>query len=168
RLPTADCRLPTAMRNLCLTLARMCLAGWVGGAVLFVVTSVREQVAPDFDQATRAALALVRFPSYYLFGFALIAAALPLAFAGMPSDRFGRRRWLCCGSIAAALIVMTIDYASVYLPLAEMMKQPPGLRPATFRAYHAASVYINIVHVGFGFAAAGIACWPVPIRGESL
>lgn len=156
------------MRHLNLTIARFCLAAWAGAAALFVVTSVREQIAPDFDQQTRAALALVRFPAYYLFGFALNGVALLTAFPGLRAARPGRR-WLCCGLIAAALAAMAFDYVRVYQPLSEMMTLPPGRRPAeSFRAYHVWSMWVNLVHVSFSFSAAWVACWPVPAAAQAL
>ncbi|MEX0702829.1 MAG: hypothetical protein WD069_12105 [Planctomycetales bacterium] len=154
------------MKDLCLTIVRLSLAGWVGGAGLFVVTSVREQVAPDFDHQTRAALALVRFPAYYLFGFALLGTAFVAGVVGFDPARFGRgRRWLCLGLVLAALAVTAVDYVWVYRPLESMLEQPPALRPATFNAYHAMSESINLAHVGLSFAAACAACWPS--RGAS-
>ena len=51
------------------------LVAWVGAAILFVVTSVREVQSTDFDSNTKDHLALLRFPAYYLFGFTLVPVA---------------------------------------------------------------------------------------------
>ncbi len=53
------------------------VAGHVGGgaAILFVITSVAEQTAPDFDSMIRDRLATIRFPYYYVYGFASLGIA---------------------------------------------------------------------------------------------
>jgi hypothetical protein len=48
---------------------RLAISFWVGGAILFVITSVAEQRYPPFDSLIRDQLATIRFPLYYIFGW---------------------------------------------------------------------------------------------------
>jgi hypothetical protein len=151
-----------------LTVARFAAAAWVGAALLFVVTAVREVRNPGFDSATKDALALMRFPAYYVFGFTLVTLALV---AGLGSyclrPRGGRRICVAAGLLAMALIVMGIDFVSVYRPMAEMITPPGWAHPAEFRTYHRASVWLNVGHVGLCALAALFLCWPEPlVRAE--
>src|SRR3712207_5349650 len=98
------------MSRVCLTLARLGSAMWVGAALLFVTTSVTEQLQPTFDPATKDTLALIRFPWYYGTGATLLAAAfLSTLFAGL---RRGTRTAALLLLVAAGLL-MSGDYASV-------------------------------------------------------
>ena len=60
------------MKSVCLTISRLALAAWVGAASLFVVTAIQEARSTEFDSITKNALAALRFPAYYAFGFALV------------------------------------------------------------------------------------------------
>ena len=57
-----------------LAVARLASAAWVGAAMLFVITAVREVRHPGFDSSTKDTLALLRFPAYYAFGFVVVPA----------------------------------------------------------------------------------------------
>jgi hypothetical protein len=151
----------SVMQNLCLTIARFAPAAWVGAAALFVVTSIREQTAPAFDQVTRDALAVLRFPDYYAFGFTLIGTALVCALVARNHPAVSRlRAWVSVGLLAAALLLTVADYLWIYRPLAEMLDPPGRSRPAEFDAYHKASMWINLIDVGMCLAAAVVLSAP--------
>lgn len=148
------------MQSLCLTLARFCLSAWVGAAGLFVVTSIHEQRSPRLDSSTKDVLALLRFPDYYLFGFALVATGLGCALAARNHPALGRRRaWLAVALIAAALLVMLGDYLFVYRPLAASISPPGAPRTPRFETLHAVSEFINHAHVSLCLAAAILLSW---------
>jgi len=150
------------LRQRCgLVLARFALSAWVGAAVLFVINGVRLVTDGTFDSIERDALALIRFPAYYVTGATLMAIAVSglLLAAGLPE--LSRRRWgtvllltlLACG-------VMLGDYLWIYSPLAEMITPPGAARPAGFRWFHRTSETVNALQVGLCLAAAIIANWP--------
>jgi len=156
-----------------LTVSRLAAAAWVGAAALFVVTAVREVTCPDFDSPTKDALVLLRFPAYYTFGFSLVAIALVGSIASVAGvarrtessgsqdlKRERRRLQTASGLLACALLVMGIDFATVYGPLAEMITPPGRARLAEFRTYHRASVWLNMADVGLCALAAALLCWP--------
>jgi len=64
------------MKSVCLTIARFALAAWVGAALIFVVTAIQEVRYPGFDSETKSAVATIRFPTYYVFGFGLVIVGL--------------------------------------------------------------------------------------------
>jgi hypothetical protein len=149
------------MRSLFLTLSRFCICAWVGAAALFVVTAVAEATSPEFSSEMKRSLALLRFPFYYAFGFALVSAAL---LAGLLSGRHwaagGVRRWFYRALLALALGGMIFDYLAVYQPMEKMLAASETARPAEFERYHRASMYVNAGHVGLCLLAALVICWP--------
>lgn len=140
-----------------LRVARLASAAWVGAALLFVVTAVREVRDPAFDSTTKDALALDRFPAYYAFGFALLTLALFGAIAAMPSR--GRSIRVAAAFLGVALVVMIGDFISVYRPLLEMVNPPGRAKPADFEDYHHTSMYLNAANVGLCAVAAILLCW---------
>jgi hypothetical protein len=128
------------MPRFCLAIARICSAMWIGAALLFVLTSVTEQLEPGFDAATRDRLALIRFPWYYGTGAVLLCSALVTALIA------GRKRTLT--KIATLLLflagcVMMADYAFVYRPLRARLSPPGAERTADFRTLHDWSERLN-------------------------
>ncbi len=149
-----------------LTVARFAAAAWVGAALLFVVTAVREVRNPAFDSATKDALALLRFPAYYVFGFTLVTLAFVAGLGSYCLRPRGRGRiCLAAGLLAMALVVMGIDFVSVYRPMAGMITPPGRAHLAEFRTYHRASEWLNVGHVGLCALAAVFLCWPEPRAG---
>jgi len=149
--------------RICLTIARFALAAWVGAAVLFVINGVRQVTFPGFDSPTKDQLALIRFPAYYVFGFALVSAATVCLWAIVRSNLLGRlRRWIAALLTTAALALMVCDYMAIYRPLEAMISRPGGVRPANFVTMHDSSKRINSLHVGLCLGAAIILCWPRP------
>lgn len=156
------------MRSAFLTLSRFAVSAWVGAACLFVVTSVQEQISPRIDSATRGYLALLRFPTYYQFGFALVAAAglFGVAAWGHAAVR-GWRMKLSLGLLVLALAGMTVDYVLIYRPLAEMTRNEVEARPAAFHSYHRASMWANTTTVSLCLLAALLINWPDQTSGKS-
>lgn len=144
-------------------LLRLSLAAWVGAAVLFVLTSVAEQISPDFSARTKNQLALVRFPFYYACGFGCLGTAVIAAVTCCRIQPRRRINQVVLGLTVAALLVMLADSVFVYSPLAEMMSDPVAAvetapRDDRFHAYHNWSKYINAVGVMLAGAAACFAC----------
>lgn len=157
------------MGRLGLVVARLAAAAWVGAATLFVVTAVREVVFPGFDSATKDQLALLRFPAYYVCGFALVGIAfLGALAAGLGSRPRPKKVAVAAGLLALTLALMAADFVAVYRPIAEMITPPGRVRVAEFRDYHRASVWLNVGHVGLCAAAAVLLCWPSSGLGSEL
>lgn len=149
------------MGKLALAVARLALSAWVGAAVLFVITSVREVRHGGFDSATRDVLAAVRFPPYYAFGFVLVGIGLFGTAIAWQQGAIRRRRALAVlGLVAAALLLMVVDYVWVYSPLRETITPPGQTKPARFASLHAASEWINTVDVTLCLVAAALLNWP--------
>ncbi|MCA9079640.1 MAG: hypothetical protein KDA58_03735 [Planctomycetaceae bacterium] len=149
--------------------SRFALCAWVGAAALFVITGVKEVTSPAFESVVRDQLVLLRFPPYYVVGFALVGSAL-LALLLLSGVRHGTA---CsansgCGCTRvpvfvtlACLAVMIADYVWVYSPLEAMITPPGSPRTAQFVTLHKASMYINMVHVGLALWAAWWLSMPV-------
>lgn len=148
------------MRNLCISLSRFCIAAWVGAAALFVVTTLKEVRAPQLDSTTKAELAVLRFPGYYQFGFALLILALVLSIA-WPATVSRVRRYSVVALLIAALLVTCADYFIVFQPLLKMTAAVDQARPANFVQYHEASKWLNTVQVTLAAAAALLLSWPI-------
>ncbi len=154
------------MQNFFLTVARFALSAWVGGAVLFVITSVREVIHPGFDSLIKNQLAALRFPPYYLFGFLLIGLGIVGGLVGL---RGAAGRWrfrLFALTSIVALILMTVDYVTIFQPLYETVTRADGIRDERFQRLHIASTRINTLNVALCVMAAMLVCWPT--SSESL
>lgn len=152
--------------RLALAVARLSAAAWVGAASLFVVTALREVRHPAFDSATKDALALLRFPAYYAFGFVLVALAFLAALgASIPRGESRRRLGLASALLAVVLMLMAADFLAVYRPMVGMITPPGRAHPAEFRSYHVVSIGLNVSHVGLCALAALLLCWPADRRG---
>lgn len=144
-------------------LARTATSAWVGAAVLFVITSVREVRYAGFDSATRDILAALRFPPYYLFGFTAVGIGLAATGVALAAVRLPRRRGAAAlVLLVAAVLLMAVDYVWIYGPLAEMIVPPGGAKPDSFQSLHVASEWINTVDVALVLLAALVLNWPVP------
>jgi hypothetical protein len=149
-----------------LAVARLAAAAWVGAATLFVVTAVREVTFPGFDSATKDQLALLRFPAYYVCGFALVGVAcLGAVVASLGSRPRPKKVAVAAGLLAVTLILMAGDFVAVYRPMAAMITPPGGTHVSEFRDYHRASVWLNVGHVGLCAVAAALLCWPGGVAG---
>jgi hypothetical protein len=145
-----------------LTFARLASVAWVGGAMLFVVTAVREVRHPGFDSATKDTLALLRFPSYYAFGFVLVSVALAGSLFALMGPKKGERRRTVVASwlLGLVLALMVADFLAIYLPIVGMITPVGRAHPAEFAGYHRASIAINVCDVALCGIAALLLCWP--------
>jgi len=148
------------MLNLLIALSRFLLSAWVGGAALFVVTSVAEQRSPDFGSVIRDQLATIRFPLYYVFALGTLVPATVLLGMAMVSRR-ARSSWLLLttfGLSTLSCIVAVVDYLFVYQPLQELIIPAGKARDLRFVELHEQSRWINEVHVGLALLAALMIC----------
>lgn len=151
------------MQQFCLTFARLMLAGWIGGAALFVVTSVAEQTSDSFDAVTKNALALIRFPWYYTFGFGMLLLGLLFGLLGLAKNTVGfTRRAAFIVITASALLVMLGDLLFVFVPLWRMSAEVQAGQPypAEFHHYHESSKNVNLVAFGLASISALLVCSP--------
>lgn len=148
------------MQRLCLTIARFTLSAWIGAAALFVCTSITEQISPTISSDIKNALAAVRFPWYYGFGFGLVSTGLVCSAIGIRhADQRGR--WnVVVGSLVLALILMVVDYMAIYTPLLEIVSQSTLARDARFVELHRWSERINSIDITLCLIAALATCWP--------
>jgi hypothetical protein len=160
-----------------LVVARVASAAWIGAAALFVVAALREVTHPEFDTATKDALALLRFPAYYGFGFTLVPVAIGGGLVAMCSGRpdarnpttakisrpgLKRRVRTAVVLLVVSLVVMIADYIAVYRPIASMITPPGRTKAAEFQSLHRASIWLNVCDVGLCAVAAVLLSWPDP------
>jgi hypothetical protein len=148
------------IRAVCLLMARFCAAAWIGAAALFVVNGVQEVTSPTFESSTKDQLALIRFPAYYAFGFALVVGALLTTLCAGRKSLGSIRHAMIAVLLAASLGLMTYDWFAVYSPLRNMLDPPGQARNDDFKSLHVRSMSLNTTHVGLAFFAALALCWP--------
>jgi hypothetical protein len=154
------------MRIFCLMIARFALSAWIGAAVLFVVTGVQE-VRHDFDSTIRDALAALRFPMYYYFGFTLTGIALlSTTVAALLTPKCRRRLGISAGLVLVAMSMMVVDYIWIFQPLHEIVTAASSVKPAGFQTLHERSKHINMIDLTICLVAAITLCWP--IRSDTL
>jgi hypothetical protein len=147
-------------------LARFALSAWVGAALMLVIIGVREVTWPGFDSSTRDQLALLRFPPYYLLGFALVGTAWLMTTVCLLARILpARRMQLALAALTVSLVLMVWDYLAVYRPLEKMVSPPGRAKPAEFTDLHARSELVNSIDVGLCLAAALALCWPCESGG---
>ena len=136
-------------------LTRLSLAAWIGGAILFVITSVAEQQSPGFDSVIRDQLATIRFPLYYLFGAACLSTAIAFSGIGVLLSSGCLRKRLLAALLLTLLSsgIAVADYAFVYRPLQAMITPPGKSRPQDFHVLHERSRLINEIHLGVALLA---------------
>ena len=128
---------------------------------MFVVTAVREVTFAGFDSATKDQLALLRFPAYYVCGFAVVGIAFLGAVAASLGSRPRAKKFgFAAGLLAVTLVALAGDYVAIFRPMAKMITPPGQVHAAEFRDYHRASVWINVGDVGLCALAAVLLCWP--------
>ena len=148
-----------ALPSLFLTIARFATAAWIGAAVLFVITGVREVRWPDFDSTTRDMLVTIRFPAYYAAGFALLGVGFICAMISRRHPALGRRAVPAIVLLALALALFAFDFTVVYQPLANAVQPPGQTRPPWFERYHQYSMQVNSVVLLASLGAALLLCW---------
>ena len=146
-----------------LALLRIMLAAWIGAAVLFVITSVAEQTSPEFDSLVRDQLATIRFPKYYVFGYAVhgMAAVICVALLLTGPGNFRHRVTLVFSLLLLSCLLMCADYFWVYRPLQELIVPPGQTRTQEFVRLHNLSRHANEVHLTVALLAAFVAAWPL-------
>jgi hypothetical protein len=147
-----------------LTVARLASAAWVGAAVLFVITAVREVRHPGFDAITRDTLALLRFPAYYACGLFLVGAAFAGTILALLGRQSGERRGIVAAAwlLLLAVVLMVADFFAIYRPIVGMMTPVGRAHLAEFAGYHRASIAVNVCDVALCGIAALLLCWPSP------
>ena len=146
-----------------ITLLRLLLAAWIGGAILYVITSIAEQTSDHFGSVARDHLATIRFPLYYKFGFVIHSLSLLIAAAGLISaTRTSRKRLISTlALISISGILILLDYFFVYSPLQEMITPAGKARTAEFVQLHKWSTYANLVHLSVMLIAAIVISLPI-------
>ncbi|MFN9717464.1 MAG: hypothetical protein ACK58L_02155 [Planctomycetota bacterium] len=147
---------------------RLALSFWVGGAILFVITSVAEQINPAFDSPIRDQLATIRFPHYYRFGGICLGVALAGSlFAVLRISTTLRRRMVLVFLLTLVSTgIMVFDYWNVYVPLQQLITPPGKERTQEFLALHHQSRIVNQIHLGVALVAGLIASWPISVRRD--
>ena len=152
--------------SLAVTVTRLSLAAWVGGAALFVFTSIAEQRSPAFDSMIRDQLATLRFPWYYIFGTICLSLGLVCsAFGALLSTGCIRKRLLAASLLTLLSSGIALaDYAYVYSPLQSLIEPPGKSRTQDFIVLHERSRLINEIHLGLALLAAVVICIPESSR----
>jgi hypothetical protein len=154
------CSGPGLICRTAVLLVRLALAFWVGGAALFVITSVAEQRHPRFDSVVRDELATIRFPLYYQFGWACLAVAGVASLVAMAHPSLRRRMLLVLAGIILSASIALGDYVLVYGPLQKLIDPPGQVRNQEFITLHNRSRMINEVHLSIALLAVVFASWP--------
>lgn len=154
--------------TLFLTTARLFLVAWIGGAALFVITSIAEQRRPEFDSATKDRLATARFPLYYQFGtYCLGTSIVASAIATVTAKREHRKKLVAALTLCIVSAgIAAYDYQEVYLPLQKAITPPGQVRGPDFITLHERSATVNEIHISLALLAAILIC--MPNRTESL
>jgi len=144
------------------TATRLLLPAWIGGAALFVVTSVAEQRFHGFDSTIRDQLATVRFPWYYLYCWLTLgtAAATACLSATIKPAQNRRNAIIVALLTCTALIIAVADYTLTYKPLLKLITPPGQERTEDFRTLHDRSRIVNQIHLTIAIAATLAACLP--------
>ena len=149
-------------QTLFLLIARLFLVAWIGGAALFVITSIAEQRTPEFDSTIKDRLATARFPLYYQFGTICLSTSIAaIGLTIVTSQRTNRLR-LITGLILCILSasIAVYDYVEVYTPLQKAITPPGQVRGPEFISLHKQSALVNEIHITLAFLAAILICLP--------
>ena len=153
-----------------LTLARLFLIAWIGGAALFVITSIAEQRTPEFDSITKDRLATIRFPLYYLYGAICLTVATAATGFAVATTQKGFRGKLIAGFLLCVLssAVAGYDYVAIYSPLQKAISPPGQVRGPEFTGLHKQSEFINEIHVTIALLAAVLISMPAVSNGSPV
>ena len=157
------------LNALCLTTARLFLVAWIGGAALFVITSIAEQRTPEFDSVDKDRLATIRFPLYYMYGAICLSTATVATGLAIATTPRGNRKKLIAGFTLCVLSasIAGYDYVAVYSPLQRAITPPGQVRGPDFLSLHQQSEFINEVHISLALLAAILICLPaIPAQDE--
>ena len=150
-----------------MTTGLLFLGAWIGGAALFVITSIAEQRRPEFDSATKDRLATARFPLYYQFGtYCLGTSIVATAIATATAKSENRKKLIAALTLCIVSAGITAyDYKEVYLPLQKAITPPGQVRGPDFITLHERSATLNEIHISLALLAAILIC--IPNRTES-
>lgn len=150
------------LNALFLTTARLFLVAWIGGAALFVITSIAEQRTPEFDSTDKDRLATIRFPLYYLFGAICLSTAITTTGLAIATTPRGSQKKLIAGFSLCVLsaAIAGYDYVAVYSPLQRAITPPGQVRGPDFLSLHERSRFINEIHLSLALIAAILICLP--------
>ena len=150
------------LNGLLLTIARLFLVAWIGGAALFVITSIAEQSSPEFDSMTKDRLATIRFPLYYLYGTICMGTAIAATGLAIATTPRGYRKKLTAAFLLCVIsaAVAGYDYVAVYSPLQQAITPPGQVRGPDFIELHTRSRSINEIHLTLALLAAALVCLP--------
>jgi len=148
--------LTRVLNALFLTVSRLFLIAWIGGAALFVISSIAEQRTPEFDSMTKDRLATIRFPLYYAFGAVCLGIATVSIGLAIVTTQKGRRKKLVAGFLFCLLsaVAASYDYVAVYSPLQKAITPPGQVRGPDFVVLHQESALVNEIHISIAFLAA--------------
>lgn len=158
------------LSNLLCTVARLLLCFWIGGAVLFVITSVAEQRHPAFNSLIRDQLATIRFPLYYQFCWSTLGGSLTATLAALLTDTNCRRKQLTISAAltAISLLIAVADYTLIYQPLQRLITPPGQTRTNQFTVLHNRSRYSNETHLAIALLSAIALCAPLQRASQPL
>ena len=159
--PESESAVVSSISAAAVVVMRLSLSAWVGAAVLFVITSVAEQVFPEFTSKIRDQLATIRFPWYYATGTLCCTFALS---AGIVCRSLSRRLTLALIAAALASAVMAADYLYIYRPLQALIIPAGQPRTDQFEQLHTWSRNVNILHLLLVLYAAIQASLPLRAR----
>ena len=148
--------LTRVLSGLFLTVSRLFLIAWSGGAALFVISSIAEQRIPELDSMAKDRLAAIRFPLYYAFGAVCLCTATVSIGLTIVTTQKGRRKYLVAGFLLCLIsaAVASYDYVAVYSPLLNAITPPGQVRGPDFVLLHEKSALVNEIHISIAFLAA--------------
>jgi len=126
-----------------LGLSRLLSSMWCGGAILFVLVTVREILSGKLESMVLDQVVLLRFPIYYAFAFGLLipATVATVLWWAITPGKWTKR--LCLAAALLGIGLLTFDYFQVYSSLREMLLPLGSARPHSFRQYHRWTEQLN-------------------------
>ena len=143
------------MTRLLWILLRFSLCAWIGAATLFVVTGIQEVTSDLFEPITKNQLAALRFPAYYLFGFALVGTGtLAAGLLSVQRSASQKRLRIVLTLCLTTMAIMLVDRVWIYSPLEELMSRSDARNLPEFATYHTWSKWINFASLSTCLLAA--------------
>ncbi|WP_459556139.1 hypothetical protein [Lacunimicrobium album] len=150
------------MSRFALMMSRFLVTSWVGAAGIFIWVTVMLAISPDLDSIAKDKVALIRFPIIYQFSFYVLVPAYVFHLISFRAMRPCFTRWVIAAFTIPFLVMLgTVDYFNVYLPIADMIDPPGMVRPMQFHDYHDASERMGGMMFVLGLLTALMLNWPV-------
>lgn len=119
-------------------------------------------ISPELDSIAKDKAALIRFPVIYQFSFYVLVPAYVFHLISFRAMRACFTRWVIAAFTIPFLVMLgTVDYFNVYLPIADMIDPPGMVRPMQFHDYHDASERMGGMMFVLGLVTALMLNWPV-------